>query len=158
MTTRTDDLDEIDVLPAGEIHVGNGGGSERPVLLAIPIYGRNGRGGAAHGVQLTRDGALVLARDLAEVLGLSLRSARLKKVWGVPLWPRTRIAVQQSEHDLRRVQAAPCSSEAPMQPAIGDQVAAQDTSRIPAQRTAAVGLQCDGDTEVSGPALHNRGE
>lgn len=72
MTTRTDDS-EIDALPAREIIVVRGpAGTQHPVMLAISIYGRNGQGGAAHGVLLKQDGALLLLCDLADALGVAL--------------------------------------------------------------------------------------
>lgn len=140
MTTGTDDPYEID-LPAREIHVG-AGSPDRPVLLTIGVYGRNGRGSAIHGVQLTRDGALMLARDLADVLGLSLRAARFTRVWRVLRWPRNRLAVRQVERDLRRVLAAPPSEDELLRAIFGEQ-AASSPARIPAQRAAFPGCADD---------------
>lgn len=78
MTTRTNDS-EIDALPAREIHVVRGAaGTEHPVMLTIGVYGRSGRGGAAHGVLLKRDGALLLLRDLADALGVTLPARSLE--------------------------------------------------------------------------------
>jgi hypothetical protein len=133
----TNDPDRIEALPAREIHVGYGGQSERPVMLTIGIYGRNGRGGAAHGVQLTYDGAFMLMRDLGEALGVSLRPARSKKIWRVLRWPRAQFAVRQVERDLRRVLAAPPSEEELLRAILGDE-AADQWIQIPPQRTACV--------------------
>jgi hypothetical protein len=134
MTSRTDDS-EIDALPAREIHVVRGpAGTEHPVMLTIDIYGRNGRGGAAHGVLLKHDGAFLLLRDLAGELGVTLRPARPSHIWRTIHWPRRIAEIRQLRRDLQRMFAAPPSEEELLRKIFGDQIPAQSADR--ADRTA----------------------
>lgn len=96
--------DEITAaLPAREIRVRSTSNSKRPIALTIPLIGRSGRGGSAHGVLLTHDGAMCLVCDMASELGLSLKPARFtRRRWGFLPGPRRRAEVRAAEEALQR--------------------------------------------------------
>jgi hypothetical protein len=146
MTTRTDDS-EIDALPAREIHVGRSpAGTEHPVMLTIGIYGRNGRGGAAHGVLLKQDGAFLLLRDLAGELGVRLRPARTYRIRRTIRWPRRLAEIRQLTRDLQRTFAAPPSEEELLRKIFGDQMPAQFADR--ADMTAETSPTSDDQADI----------
>ena len=151
MTTRTDDS-EIDALPAREIHVGRGpAGTEHRVMLTIGIYGRNGRGGAAHGVLLKHDGAFLLLRDLAGELGVRLRPSRTYNIRQTIRWSRRRAEIRQLRRRLQRTFAAPPSEEELLRTIFGNQMPAQFADR--ADRTAETSPTSDdqADTGAQSP-------
>jgi hypothetical protein len=129
--------DEITMLPAREIHVGFNPAGKRPTTLVIGVYGRDGRPGVTHGVQLTRDGALLLLRDLAAPFGVSLRPARLSRVRRGLWWPRRRAAVRQSQRELRRVFDAPPSEEELMRVIFAEQISAPGSTPQPGHESSA---------------------
>lgn len=76
----TQSADEIPAAsPAPQIRVRSTQNPIRPIALAIGTYDRPGRGGSAHGVLLTREGAMGLLYDMANELGLTVSPAPARR-------------------------------------------------------------------------------
>ena len=141
MTTHADDA-EIEAVAAREIHVtASPAGSERPIMLTIGVYGRNGRGGTVHGILLKREGALLLLQDLADSLGVELPFNRESLTRRATRWPRRRAAHWLARRALTRAQATRLSERELLRRIFDDQ--------IPAQRTASTTQGADFEPATS---------